>query len=283
MASVIMGMLAETSLHPGIGQVSGAIDLPVAREKTTNYPVIVGSSLKGALKDTTEQIVKLKKINLDLERVFGTQKQAGAVAVTDGRLLLLPVRSLNSHYKWVTCPYLLERFERDCKLAGLTSVSIDFQYLRDLKDGKALTAGKGKLYLEDIQFEIVEAPEGKLASFAEAIKPLIQHDSIKERLAEDLVVINDDEFAFFATYGLAVNARNQLDDNKISQNLWYEETIPPDSLFYTILFARPGEDEVLVSLVQLFKQQPYLQVGGNETVGQGWCAVSCVYGGGENR
>src|SRR5690554_6440808 len=108
MASVIMGMLAETSLPPGIGQVSGAVDLPVAREKTTGYPVIVGSSLKGALKDTAEQYLELKEIDLYLERVFGAQKQAGSVAVTDGRLLLLPVRSLNSHYKWVTCPYLLE-------------------------------------------------------------------------------------------------------------------------------------------------------------------------------
>ena len=33
MTSAIMGMLAETNLHPGTGQVSGAVDLPVAREK----------------------------------------------------------------------------------------------------------------------------------------------------------------------------------------------------------------------------------------------------------
>lgn len=65
MTSVIMGMLAETSLHPGTGQVSGTVDLPVAREKTTNYPVIVGSSLKGALKDTAEQYLTRNKIDLD--------------------------------------------------------------------------------------------------------------------------------------------------------------------------------------------------------------------------
>src|SRR5690554_1421315 len=99
MLSVIMGMLAETNVHPGIGQVSGAIDLPVAREKTTGYPVIVGSSLKGALKDTAEQHRLSGYTGLNLDQVFGGQNQAGAVAVTDGRLLLLPVRSLNSHFK----------------------------------------------------------------------------------------------------------------------------------------------------------------------------------------
>lgn len=280
MASVIMGKLAETNLHLGIGQASGAVDLPVAREKTTGYPVIVGSSLKGALKDTAEQYQTCNEIDLDLERIFGSQKQAGAVAVTDGRLLLLPVRSLNSHYKWVTCPYLLERFQRDCELAGTPAESIDLQTFRDFNDGKVSAAGKGRLYLEDAHFEIIESD---LTPLAEAIKPLIKHDSVKERLAENLVVVSNAEFAFFATYALAINARNQLDDMKTSKNLWYEETIPPDSLFYTLLFARPGEEGSLNSLVQLFKQHPYLQVGGNETVGQGWCSVSCIYGGGETR
>ena len=54
MNNAIMGMLAETFLHPGSGQTANAIDLPVAREKTTNYPVIPGSSLKGALRDFAE-------------------------------------------------------------------------------------------------------------------------------------------------------------------------------------------------------------------------------------
>ncbi len=49
MKTLLYGMLAETSIHPGAGQSSGFVDLPVAREAATDYPVIVGSSLKGAL------------------------------------------------------------------------------------------------------------------------------------------------------------------------------------------------------------------------------------------
>ena len=51
MKSIILGMLAETPVHPGAGRSTGFVDLPVARESITEYPVIVGSSLKGALKE----------------------------------------------------------------------------------------------------------------------------------------------------------------------------------------------------------------------------------------
>ena len=44
MASLIMGLLAETPIHPGAGRNLGVIDLPVAREAATDYPVLVGSS-----------------------------------------------------------------------------------------------------------------------------------------------------------------------------------------------------------------------------------------------
>ena len=76
-----------------------------------------------------------------------------------------------------------------------------------------------------------------------------------------------------------MNARNLLDENKISKNLWYEETIPPDTLFYALLMARPGEKDSLVSTVELFSQHPYLQIGGNETIGQGWSTINFLYGG----
>ncbi|MGI5823590.1 MAG: type III-B CRISPR module RAMP protein Cmr4 [Dethiobacteria bacterium] len=279
MFSTIMGMLAETNLHPGTGQVAGTIDLPVAREKITDYPVIVGSSLKGALLDAAKQHQRVGLTDIEIEKVFGSTEQAGAIAVTDGRLLLLPVRSLNSHYKWVTCPYLLERYQRDCQLAGVPVKAFDLQPLRNLQEAEAATYGKGRLYLEDLHFEIVASEPVK--PIAETIAPLIKHSSVKQRLQENIVILNDNEFVFFARYALAVSARNLLNEQKISQNLWYEETIPPDTLFYALFLSRPGEKDSLFSLVKMFEKHPYLQVGGNETVGQGWCAVTFINSGGE--
>ena len=64
-----------------------------------------------------------------------------------------------------------------------------------------------------------------------------------------------------------------LDDAKRSRNLWYEETLPPDTVLYALLAGRSGG--ALGSLDALFPEDdPYLQAGGNETVGQGWFAVA---------
>ena len=41
----------KTPLHAGSGNDLGVIDLPIQRERHTEYPKIEGSSLKGALRE----------------------------------------------------------------------------------------------------------------------------------------------------------------------------------------------------------------------------------------
>ena len=108
----------------------------------------------------------------------------------------------------------------------------------------------------------------------EAIAPCVLHDETRRRLGERIAVLDDDDFAWFVRYGLCIQARNVLDDDgsKRSRNLWYEETLPPDTVMYALVMGR--SDGVLETLDTLFPEtDPYLQVGGNETVGQGWFAV----------
>ncbi len=264
MNATILGLLAETPIHPGAGSDTGFVDLPVAREAATDYPVIVGSSMKGALLD------RARNDNVELavrNHVFGEQNNAGSLLVSDARLLLLPVRSLTSHYKWVTCPHLVERFRRDLARAGLSGMRIDFG---GLKAGGYLGAGEPQLFLEERQFERQsDLPKG----LVDLVTRLILHEDTVKRVDQQLVVLDDVDFAWFARYGLAVNARNSLDNvKKTSRNLWYEETIPPDSLFYCLLAERT--EGALAEAKRLFQNRPYLQVGGNETVGQGWMAVA---------
>ncbi len=266
MKSLILGLLAETSIHPGAGQSSGFVDLPVAREAATDYPVIVGSSMKGALRD------RARGENLpDIDTVFGKQENGGTLLVSDARLILLPVRSLKTQYKWVTCPHLVERLSRDRFRENGGSVTA--VPLGNCSEQHYLGAGDGDLFLEERQFSRV-SPNGELPSgLTDLLKPLIAHKQTADRLEQQLVVISNNDFVWFARYGLAVNARNQLDDDKkTSKNLWYEETIPPDSLFYCLLAERGAN--ALASVTSLFKDRPYIQAGGNETVGQGWFAVA---------
>ena len=203
MKSIIVGMLAETFIHPGSGQNVGAIDLPVAREAATSYPYIAGSSLKGALRDAYEQ----KEDKDKADDILGKPDQAGDVVVSDGRLLLLPVRSLTGAYKWVTCGHVLERFLRDLKRSGhaqdITLPKVDTKH--------ALSQGNGTLFLEERSFSIANAPEPALV---DVLKTYIPHTDVAERLSERLVILHDDDFTWFARYGLAIQARNQLTGGK---------------------------------------------------------------------
>lgn len=262
MKTAILGLLAETPIHPGTGRSMGVVDLPVAREATTDYPVVVGSSLKGALRDKSRSMMEDEKV----ERRFGKRDHAGDFLVSDGRLLLLPVRSLTGAFCWATCPYLIERYCRDLARAGLEPGP----KAPCVAQGSVLANAGHSLFLEERQFQVVGGiPEG----LVEAISPLLLHPETQARLGTQIAVLSDDDFAWFARYDLATQARNVLDDGtKKSNNLWYEETLPPDTVMYTLIMGR--SDEALNVLDELFpKNDRYLQVGGNETVGQGWFAV----------
>lgn len=271
MEALIMGLLAETSLHPGSGQSTGAIDLPVSREAATGYPVVIGSSLKGALREKVEQ--ERGRQDPLVDKAFGKQSNAGMVLVTDARLLLLPIRSLSGHFRWVTCPYILERLERDLALIGRP---YDFGSIEVGKGEAALAQMNGsELFLEEISFKVKQIDQSIWDRIVDAVAPLIRHERTRRRLERQLVIINDDDFSHFAKFGLAVQARNQLDnDTKESKNLWYEETLPPDTVLYGLLISRTNDANVLQALKDLLVKHPYLQVGGNETIGQGWCITS---------
>lgn len=271
MNTCLLGLLAETSIHPGGAEAAGVVDLPVAREAATDYPVIPGSSLKGALLGLAREKVNGAERLSEPERhrIFGQQDNAGALLVSDARLLLLPVRSLQSAYKWITCPHLLERFQRDRQRAGPATDPITTP---SAEAGKYLGADPGPLFLEERQFE----RQGELPSgLAEALGSLIRHEATAKRLVHQLVILADDDFVWFARHGLPVQARNVLDEQrKTSKNLWYEETIPPDSLYYALLAER--ESNAIEPVTKMFGDRPYLQVGGNETVGMGWFAVTVL-------
>lgn len=264
MHAEMIGLLTETSLHAGASQSTGAVDLPVQRERATGYPVVVGSSLKGALRAHFKQTWADKQVH----RTFGGPDEAGLVGISDGRLLLLPIRSLQHAFVWVTCPYLLERFTRDLLLTGHSS-TWRVPNIRPATPGDVLIADlpeTSTLFLEEFAFTVRSHPA--LTEIANDIAPLMAHDSARARLATHLAIISDSDFSYFAQYGLPVNARNQLDDHKTSKNLWYEESLPTDTLLYYLVLS---ESDSLDDFTKHIQASPYVQLGGNESIGQGFC------------
>ena len=272
MNAIIYGLLAETSIHVGSGQSTGFVDLPFHREAATDYPVIAGSSVKGALRDLARQ--RMGEDDGNLANVFGKQEHAGTLVISDARLLLLPVRSMTSSYRWLTCPHLIERALRDYQRAYNRSKNLDLGQVIAIEKNQYLGRGDGSLYLEERQFEAAKEPlPDPLYAF---LASFIPHPHTHDRLRNHVAVLHDDDFVWFARHGLAITARNNLHkEHKTSLNLWYEETLPPDSLLYVLLLERQSGGLSLVS--QLFEQAPYMQIGGNETVGQGWFAVHCAH------
>lgn len=247
----LIGYLAEQPLHPGTGQVLGAIDQPVAREGGSNIPVIPGSSHKGSIKHA---ILGDKAAEKDPQKqhpyagLFGGTENEGGVLFSDIRLILLPIRSSVGSYKWATCPYLLERLARDLKRTE-TNISLP---VPAVPDGKVLTEGKkgDRIYLEELTFTIDGPAEEKirqaLAKFIPSDDPKAEakpYANVAARLKNQLLIMSDDDFAWFARYGLPIYARNKLkEQTKSSENLWYEEHLPADTLMYGIVAPRAKLD-----------------------------------------
>jgi CRISPR-associated protein Cmr4 len=263
---------ALSPVHAGTGQGVGVIDLPVAREKATNLPYLPGSTLKGTLRDNCGDDALRDKI-------FGkggdSTGSSGSAIFTDQRLLCLPVRSLFGTFAWVTSRYILERFKRDCESVG-DALLLDTPEVKNEKcfvaSGSALKNNDNKVILEDLDLTASEA--SGISDWADFLSKKIFPDNTdwQNFFRERFCVVSDDVMNFLAETATEVKARNVLSDNKTSDNLWYEEALPTETILSGIL----ATVEVNAKAVEVFKtvknlcEKP-LQLGGNMTVGRGLC------------
>lgn len=294
MSNKILGMISETPVHLGIGQMDGAIDLPIARESATNIPHAPGSSVKGALLETAREraVTNYKKIfggdgNQSQNGEEKTESAAGTVQFGEMRLLLLPVRSLNGFFKWVTCPYIIERYFKDRKRV----LNISSEHIADIAREHVLCAGEGPVYLEERLFQI-DANDEVLGQIAGQLEAAIPCELARAKLQERLAIVSNEDFAWFVEHAIPVVARNVLQDSdearkenddiptKISKNLWYEEHLPADTVMTLTLVNRSGGNDTDQLVKDLFfdgeQAQPYFRIGGNETTGQGWFQVGDI-------
>lgn len=279
---------AQTPLHPGSGTALGTVDLPVQRERHTQWPLIPGSTLKGILRDACR---RAGGNNSDLFAAFGPEtveadKHAGALSMTDARILAFPVRSLRGVFGWVTCPAVLERLVRDVNLVGVDGAALQLPNApaKDKALCKAqsplLTDGN-KLVLEEFEFERSD-DTAALAQWIAGHGFCEDDEFTPERLKSHLVVLRDDDFTHFVRHATEIIARVGLDYERKtvrSGALFYEEFLPTESLFYSVVLAAPSRREghgksARDILAYLHGKLPrVLQIGGDETIGKGLCAV----------
>lgn len=241
-----------TNLHVGSGDLNyNIVDNEVERDAVTGYPIIHASGLKGALR---EHYSDKKDLEFDIIDVFGQKAssdiiKAGSYKFLDAHLLARPMRtSGQAGSVMVMSEKSVNDFIRRMNDFGITDFGTD--YLSVDFGGKSFLACKGGI-------EVEAEKSGELEQKAKDILSRISKLFGKE-YADNYAVVKD-----FNEYDLPVVARNKLDDG-ISVNLWYEEIVPHDSVFYS--FVLTPDDNMLLDL----DKQDYIQIGGHASIGCGF-------------
>lgn len=286
---------ALTPVHAGSGQAIGAVDLPIQRERHTQWPQVQASGVKGAFRDwfyryylhngsdTPEGERQCQQLT---ERIFGQAEegegqegkagQAGALAFTDARLLAFPVRSQVAPFVWVTCPAVLTRLQRDLKL---TSLGLEVPAgAPQNPDGFVAVRGdfqEKAVILEDLAVTREESTHG------EQLAPIFQQLAPQ---ADRLLLISDQRFSFLVRTATEVQAQIAIDPatgTTKTGSLRYQELLPADSVLYTLVFIS-GERTAKENgrlLPEVIKDclcravSSHLQMGGDLTLGRGLMEV----------
>lgn len=298
--STLLFIHALSGLHPGSGTAPGFVDLPVQRERHTQWPLIPGSSLKGILRDACREKIRAtyqgnrqraNEEDKDLISVFGpgkideTSAHSGALSVTDARILAFPVRSLKGVFAWVTCADVLERLNRDLALAGKPALP----HIPQVAENTILCAPQSPLLIDGKQILLEEfefSHAGDAAMIADWVANYVVADpATRTRIKIHLAVLSNNEFTHFVRYATEVIARIGLDYERktVKQTaLFYQELLPAETLFYAVLLAGEGRRQDYTKtagdvLQYVATHLPsVLQIGGNETIGKGLCAVQLM-------
>ena len=274
---------ALSALHCGTGRSAGVVDLPIARARATQLPIVPGSSLRGVLR---EQVTK--RPGADAETLFGPRTIrsdqgafAGALSIGDAHLLALPVRCLAGVVSFVTCPFILRRHKRDLERAGASPPALPKEpakgAARVTPQSVNLVEPKNrKLVLEDLDLQA--HTDDVLVSWAQRIARAVHpgDDDAQTDVVARLALVSDDVMSFLAETATDVRARIRLDPKTgtvAGGALWYEEHLPAETVLWGV-FALAGsskEDDPRTAedLARTVPDDELLQLGGNAGVGSG--------------
>ena len=307
-AKGMLFLYVETPLHAGTGTALGTVDLPIQRERHTQFPTVQGSGIKGALRAVAEGRAKSDAQKKAVEVVFGPPppkpgeriEHAGALIVQDAKILLFPVRSVVGVFAWTTCPSVLARFERDARAAGLniswraSSARVDDERMALVASGSEVKRN-GNVVLEEFAFEArEESAVTEIGNWlAQNVLPQSEEYQFwRDILHKRLVVLHDNCFRDFCLMATEVVTRIRLkaETKTVEEGgLWTEEALPSESVLYAPIFATPVRAKNKAEIADAKAVLRYvkgldidrIQLGGDETVGRGIVKVRFWTEGGE--
>lgn len=295
-ASAALFLYAVSPVHMGAGTAFGLIDSPIQRERHTGHPLFAGSGLKGAIRHRFGQLTEWNNGDL-INRLFGPdggELFAGAVSFGDAQLVAFPVRSAKRGYVYATCPLALARAARLLSLmgkGGLPGANLTVAPGACRLTNPALLSGD-KLHLEAFEYTAEAlaqpAPLATISAWLadHALPAGEAYEFFREKLKADLVLLSDEDFAYFVNNATCVEPHVRIDDESgtaADGGLFYVENLPPESLLVAPLLAsgeRSGKGELpaeaIVSQVLGALSGQLLQIGGDATIGRGQVVVTAV-------
>lgn len=241
-------------LHTGGITQEGNL-LGIARESHTNLPYIPSSTVRGKVRSlATEKDLKYQLFGTDLQ---DGQLEQGDIWIGDASILWLPVPSLSHSVVWISCPLLLQRWQR---LQG-GKLPIPVEYSCNFNNNSPV-------YLKDAIIPKNQLQPGQnLQQFVPKSDATV---SINR-----LLVLPDKHCATLIQMSLWRQVKIKLDEHKsVNGGFRYEEAIPPDTLMYLpwgITSQANGKSKKSdQDFKTLLADNEILQIGGQESLGRGF-------------
>ena len=290
-----------TNLHVGSGgEQIGIVDNQIQRDPVTGFPIIFASGLKGSLRDHVEKNYEVTENN-NIVDVFGgafdlnaddkpenstnsqneSNQTAGAsstkeeprkkrtlkpgkVVFFDAHLLTLPLRASQKVYYNCTCPAVLDNYTEQMETFGIQLGSTEKpSFGNDNSYFRVFDPVASNLEIEDFYIKDLQPSEDKIESFLKSYAGIGK---------SNFALFNNGHFTEICKTGLPVIARNSLDENGISQNLWYEEFLPRRTRLWFVL-GFPEKYENKEWLERKICVDKIVQIGANFSIGYGYCRI----------
>jgi len=312
----ILTFYAISPIHAGSGSMISAIDLPIQRERHTNWPHIQASSVKGALRDHYRNFSPQNDEKL-INFIFGSDYEndnlpgnpeesiPGCIAVTDAKLLAFPVRSNVAPFLWITCPLAIQRLYSDLEFTGSPvhfQVQVDSLKLKK-EEGmwvrNKINSIDKNILLEDTVVKIEREIDYK--------EPW---DMILPANINRLLLVEDEIYTYLVETATEIQTQIKIDSNSGTTktgSLRYQELLPADSFLYTLMYfkdkyvpdypkkneEKEKNEEDEKALEELYNQvknlqmeaiiksvettiNGFIQIGGDYTLGRGLCAIKWI-------
>jgi CRISPR-associated protein Cmr4 len=270
----VLSITALTNMHPGSGKNSyGVIDNLVQRDVTSGMPIIQASSLKGALREYCTYRWGKEDGNTKVRYIFGADtkdnsqsSQGGAYIFMPAQLISIPARSDIRPYFMATAPMLLQDF-----ISRLSSFGINYADKQNLNELANSIKGDAIHFIEGYDGEATIENLDLIATKSES--PF--DENLVGLLGNNVVLLSDEKMKEIVNdLNLPIIARNNL-ENGISQNLWYEQVLPRQTRFITVVLSPGDNDPHLQSFIEALEAQP-VQIGANASIGYGFSDIKTL-------